>query len=96
MKKQKVITALNELKLKPRMSSNQKTDMLIELKRENLQKSELKWTNESDGHKATEIIMDKKLDEEIFFRSCLRKKVILYDNKDFMEKNIQKFIKTMK
>ena len=67
MKKLKVtVTALSELKLKPRMSSNQKTDMSIELKREILKNSELKWTSESDGHKATEIIMHKKLDEEIF------------------------------
>ena len=28
--------------------------------------SELKWTNETDGHNVTEIIMDKKLDEEFF------------------------------
>ena len=90
MKKHKVtVTVLNELKLKPRMSITQKTDLTIELKREILKNSELKWKRESDGNNATKILIDKKLEQEVFYRRCLRKHVILYENKNAKNKSIE-------
>ena len=93
MDKHKVtVTQLHEMKLKPRLSSNQQTDMTIELKRQITNTSVFKWDHETDGINAGEIDMDKKIDEEVFYnRRTLRKHVVLYDNKDEKDDRVRTF-----
>ena len=93
MDKQNVtVTQLHEMKLKPRLSLNQRTDMSLELKREITNTSIFSWTHKSDGRNASEIDMDKKIDEEVFYRRTLRRSVILYDKKDKKDNEIRTFL----
>ena len=71
------VTQLHEMKLKPRLSLNQQTDMSLELKREITNTSVFRWTHKTDGRNASEIDMDKKLRKEIFYRRTQRKSVVM-------------------
>ena len=70
------------MKLKPKTSRKQQKDMTLQLKKRILKTEEFAWKNTDDAIKAKEFNIDAKIDEELYFKRCLRKKVILYDKKD--------------
>ena len=80
---------LLEIKLRPKTSRKQQKDMTLQLKRGILETDEFAWKNADDAGKAKEFNMDAKIDEELYYKRCMRKKVILYDEKDSQLKVIK-------
>ena len=83
------LAMLQEMKLKPKTSRTQQNDMTLQLKRRILETEKFAWKNINDALNAKEFNMDAKIDEEIFFRRCMRKKVILFDIKHSQHRDIK-------
>ena len=69
-------------------SKSQSKDISRELKKEIIAKTYL-WRKTEDSEKALEINMEAKLDEAVYYKRCMQKKVILYDIKHHEFKEIK-------
>ena len=47
------------------------------------------WKNTEDASTAPDFAMEAKIDAEVYFRRCMKQKVILYDLKDGDSKEIK-------
>ena len=84
-----VLTKLQAMQLKSKVFKNQVSDMSALLKSKIVQHEKFRWKNLEDSLEAKEFHFDMKIDEEVFYRRCSRKKVILYDTKNEMNTKIK-------
>ena len=86
------LTKLQAIKLRPSLNRKKASDMTIELKRNIVQNSLFKWNSETDAREAQEHNIDAKIDEELFYYRCLRKRVVLYDVKHEQSSELKEVI----
>ena len=77
------------MQLKPKVSKNHANDISLSLKRRIVQHEKFRWKNERDCITAKEFNLDSKIDEEIFYHSCMEVKGILYDTKYELDEKVK-------
>ena len=86
------LTKLQAMKLRPSVNRKKASDMTLELKRNIVQNSLFKWNSKIDAREAQEHNIDAKIDEELFYNRCLRKRVVLYDIKYTQSSEMQEVL----